>query len=71
MPQHKAKPLIRVDGKVFYSAYRAAELMHVSRATVLRWVRIGALKAARVGSRTYIQASELRQLLTEGFRRHG
>ena len=51
-----------------YEVYRPpqfAKLAGVTRATIIRWIETGRLKAHRIGSRYYIPESELTRIAVE------
>lgn len=57
---------IDVDGHVFYTRPGAVKLMGVCREVVREYVDSGLLPARRIGHRTYIDAIDIRHLLSTG-----
>lgn len=56
------KPKNRNEVEPLYSITAAAELFHVCRMTIFRWIENGNLEAAKIGGRWYITAREIRRV---------
>lgn len=54
------------ENKLFFSAPEVAEILKVSRATIVNRIKRGVIKAQRVGSSYLIQREEIEHLLEGG-----
>jgi excisionase family DNA binding protein len=56
-----------VDGKkLALSITNAAQILSLSPWTLRRWIRLGQLRAVRLGSRVLVEPKELERLIASG-----
>jgi hypothetical protein len=55
-----------IRNKYFATATKAGEIIGVTKRTILRWIKIGALKSIYIGNRYYVSIDELKNKVKSG-----